>query len=195
MLVVKLGGSLYNTKELKAWLTVLASYAEQQTIIIVPGGGPFADQVRTAQLLHQFDDHHAHHMALLAMAQFALLISGLEPQCQLYYYDKTNQPSIPSLSVWLPEQSILAYSEISQDWSVTSDSLALWLSQQLDAEQLTLVKRCPQKSQLIAELVQAQILDASFEQFYRQQAIKTDIIHYQNYAAFNNDNQNTVIHL
>jgi len=195
MLIVKLGGSLYNTKELKSWLTTLAKAAKQQAIIIVPGGGPFADQVRSAQQLHQFDDQHAHHMALLAMAQFALLISALEPQCQLYYYDKTNKPSTPSLSVWLPEKSILAYSEISQDWSVTSDSLALWLSQQLKAERLTLVKRSPQKSQLIAELIKQQILDAGFEQFYRQQAIKTDIIHYQNYAAFNNDNQNTVIHL
>lgn len=91
MLVVKLGGSLYNTAELQHWLTTLEKYSKQQSILIVPGGGPFAEHVRTAQNLHHFDDNHAHHMALLAMTQFAILIAGIEPQCQLVRYSEITE--------------------------------------------------------------------------------------------------------
>jgi aspartokinase-like uncharacterized kinase len=49
MQVVKIGGSLYDTPELKKWLKQLAKAAKDDSIIIVPGGGPFADTVRDAQ--------------------------------------------------------------------------------------------------------------------------------------------------
>ena len=38
-------------------------------VVIVPGGGLFADQVRVTQKLWQFNDQVAHQMALLAMQQ------------------------------------------------------------------------------------------------------------------------------
>ncbi|HCC82688.1 MAG TPA: delta 1-pyrroline-5-carboxylate synthetase, partial [Methylophaga sp.] len=74
MYVVKLGGSLYHTAELKSWLTLLEQTALNESVVIVPGGGPFADMVRQAQQLHKFDDQHAHHMAILAMAQYGLML-------------------------------------------------------------------------------------------------------------------------
>ena len=48
MWVVKLGGSLAYASELPRWLSALAEGAGGRAII-VPGGGPFADQVRHAQ--------------------------------------------------------------------------------------------------------------------------------------------------
>ena len=47
-------------------------------MVIVPGGGAFADQVRLAQQHWQFDDKTAHSMAILAMQQMALLFKGLK---------------------------------------------------------------------------------------------------------------------
>ena len=93
MIIVKVGGSLYNTPELQHWLSALAAYSSQQTIVLVPGGGPFADQVRTAQTLHHFNDATAHHMAILSMKQFGLLISALIPDCQIIHtHDIPNKP-------------------------------------------------------------------------------------------------------
>ena len=86
MLIIKLGGSLYDTKELVLWLNLLTSEQIQQAIVIVPGGGPFADQVRLGQQTHQLGNSSAHHMALLAMAQFGILISDLQPQCKPFYF-------------------------------------------------------------------------------------------------------------
>ncbi|MBL4637977.1 MAG: delta 1-pyrroline-5-carboxylate synthetase [Proteobacteria bacterium] len=184
MLIVKLGGSLYNTVELKQWLSALANYSQQQHILIVPGGGPFADQVRTAQSLHHFDDHHAHHMAILAMAQFALLIAGIAPQCQLFHYPKNTDSTPPTFSVWLPDEKLLSIKDLSHSWSVTADSLALWLSQQLNADELIIIKRVEDLSLSLADLVNKHILDTEFEASYRARPIKSRLLHYQDYANF-----------
>jgi 5-(aminomethyl)-3-furanmethanol phosphate kinase len=183
MLVVKIGGSLYNTPELKKWLHCLKNYSQQQSILIVPGGGPFADQVRTAQNLHHFDDKQAHHMAILAMAQFALLIKGIEPQCQLFHYPNNKMPS-SALSVWLPDERLLAINELAQNWSVTSDSLALWLAQQLQADELIMIKRAQNMSNSIADLVNKHVLDSSFEARYRSAPLKTRLVHFQDHVNF-----------
>ena len=75
--IVKLGGSHATGPHLKDWLTAIA--AEAGSIAIVPGGGPFADTVRTAQASMGFDDHAAHAMALMAMAQFGCALTNLNP--------------------------------------------------------------------------------------------------------------------
>ena len=192
MLVVKLGGSLYSTVELKRWLSSLKMYSQQQSILIVPGGGPFADQVRTAQALHHFSDSHAHHMSILAMAQFALLIAGIAPNCQLFHYPKNQKLLSSAFSVWLPDENLLSINDLSHSWSVTSDSLALWLAQQLEADELIIIKREKDISNSIAELVNKHVLDSAFEASYRATPIKTRLIHYQDHANFK-PNTNTGI--
>jgi len=103
MIVVKLGGSLYHNDKLTLWLEHIAKIAKEENVIIVPGGGPFADQVRQSQLRHHFNDEHAHHMALLAMQQFGLLLLGLSKQAKPFYFP-AQVLEYSSLSVWLPSK-------------------------------------------------------------------------------------------
>jgi 5-(aminomethyl)-3-furanmethanol phosphate kinase len=63
-IVVKLGGSFAYSDHLRDWIEALAACAGR--VVIVPGGGPFADAVRLAQIQMRFDDKAAHHMAVLA---------------------------------------------------------------------------------------------------------------------------------
>src|ERR1700749_303423 len=79
--IVKLGGSHAAGPHLKDWLTAIAT--EAGSIVIVPGGGPFADTVRAAQAGIGFDDRAAHTMALMAMAQFGSALVSLNPALQL----------------------------------------------------------------------------------------------------------------
>lgn len=183
MLIVKLGGSLYNTAELTHWLDVLAIQSRNQPIIIVPGGGPFAEQVREAQHHHYIDDAHAHHMALLAMAQFGVLIKALQPVCQSYIHTSDNNILFHPLSVWLPDHDLISRGDIRQSWDITSDSLALWLGQQLGG-QLVIIKRCAITSASISRLTQTKILDDGFEAMYRQNPITVRLIHYLDYDQF-----------
>jgi len=181
-IVVKLGGSLYDTPELKIWLTTLAEYAKKQPVILVPGGGPFADNVRTAQALHNFDDKTAHHMALLAMKQFGLVLIGLAPNCQPFSIDN---PKRAPFSVWLPDDSLLLEPSIEQSWSISSDSLALWLTQHVSAQQLLLIKRTKINSQSIKKLIEQDILDKGFAHTFVSSPIAAKIIHYQNHLQLN----------
>ena len=76
--IVKLGGSHAFGPHLHDWLEAIAR--EAGLVVIVPGGGPFADAVRAAQPAMGFDDEAAHAMALMAMAQFG---RALQPQSGL----------------------------------------------------------------------------------------------------------------
>ncbi|NQY27398.1 MAG: delta 1-pyrroline-5-carboxylate synthetase [Piscirickettsiaceae bacterium] len=181
MIVVKLGGSLYGTDELSQWLDELSEHAKHQAIIIVPGGGPFAEQVRQAQQVHTIDDSHAHHMAILAMAQFGLIISALCTNCQ-----KTSSPTRhqEGLTVWLPDSLLLSESELSHSWDITSDSLALWLADKLNAAQLVLVKQSDETSTSINKLTELGVLDAGFISLFKNTAINSQIIHAKHSTLF-----------
>jgi aspartokinase-like uncharacterized kinase len=74
--VVKLGGSFAFSVHLRAWIEAIAACAGR--VVIVPGGGPFADTVRAAQLRMGFDDRAAHDMAILAMEQYGRALASLD---------------------------------------------------------------------------------------------------------------------
>lgn len=185
MRVIKLGGSLFHTPELRQWLELLDSASQQETVVIVPGGGPFADEVRHAQRLHRFSDSSAHHMALLAMAQFGLLIADLAPESQIFYYSQQDPQQLPpGLHVWLPDRSLLDSSEISHSWDVSSDSLALWLSQELEADELIMIKRSTVVSSRIQALIQHGVIDKGFTSLYQRKPVLTKLFHFQQQALF-----------
>jgi aspartokinase-like uncharacterized kinase len=137
MIVIKLGGSLMSDA---ICLTECLNTIEQKIkakVVIVPGGGLFADQVRSAQEKWHFDDDIAHQMALLAMQQMALLFKSIKPNFLL-----ANKVSAldnnRSVSIWSPD--IKELSSIKASWDITSDSLSAWLANQLQATELILVK-------------------------------------------------------
>ena len=82
MWVVKIGGSLSHDPALREWLTRLWEVGGGR-VVIVPGGGDFADAVRQYQQEWHFDDLAAHNMCLLAMAQYAILMQGVVPELVL----------------------------------------------------------------------------------------------------------------
>ena len=141
MWIVKIGGSLLGSPELSRWLEVLVKFSKGH-VIIVPGGGLFADAAREAQNLTNVSDAIAHQLALLAMDQFGLLLAGMNDglvtaSSELEIAERGWQHRA---MVWLPSQMILADQSIPQNWQVTSDSLSAWLANKLGAEQLILVK-------------------------------------------------------
>ncbi len=174
MWVVKLGGSLYTSKHLPLWLNQLTTFKAGEAVV-VPGGGPFADQVRQAQERWKIGDSYAHRMALLAMEQFGHLLLGLESRL----YPATHSIAIrrvlaqQRVAVWLPATELLGHPELPESWDMTSDSLAAWLSGELKASRLILVKRVSLRApQISVQTLAAQgIVDAAFPYFLRLVAI------------------------
>jgi aspartokinase-like uncharacterized kinase len=193
MIVVKLGGSLFGTPELTSWMQVLADYSKQVPIVIVPGGGPFADQVRSADSHYKLSDKTAHHMAILAMKQFGLLLADIAPNAQLM--QNHNPAAISPFSIWLPDDSLLQESGLNHSWSITSDSIALWLASKLTAQHLLLIKRTEIDTASIATLIQEQIIDSEFSELFASNQVDTKILHYQDFEHVDSFPQQTSLYL
>ena len=134
--VVKLGGSLAASIHLTSWLEALS----QTNVIIVPGGGSFADAVRKAQQCWHFDDRTAHDMAILAMEQYGRMLVGLCPKLlATLNLEDLSQP-MGGAKVWLPRPEVLDEAGVPATWDITSDSLAAWLAGKMSAKHLLLVK-------------------------------------------------------
>ena len=123
--VVKLGGSFAFSVHLRAWIEAMAGCAGQ--VVIVPGGGPFADAVRVAQTQMGFDDRAAHQMAVLAMEQYGRALanfnSALSPADSARAIRK--RLDVDRVPVWLPTPTVFSANDIPWSWDVTADSLRL----------------------------------------------------------------------
>lgn len=165
LLVVKIGGSLAGAEELRAWLKVLENAPCE--IVIVPGGGPFANAVRAAQAPMGFDDRAAHEMALLAMTQFGVALASFCRKAVVVAApaEITATLAAGALPVWSPGKMALADSYIPASWNVTSDSLAAWLAGRIGAGRLLLVKQAHPVSGNLPDLAREELVDREFGGF------------------------------
>jgi len=124
-LVVKLGGSL-----LDCLTPIVAEIrALGLPLLVVPGGGPYADRVREQDL----DDDTAHWLAIGAMDRVGRRIrdAGLPAVVDL------SVPTGPA--VLLPSRLLREHDPLPHRWEVTSDTIAAWVARTLSAE-LVLLK-------------------------------------------------------
>jgi hypothetical protein len=177
LLVVKIGGSLLREPRLGPVVGLVAG--AMRPIVVVPGGGVFADTVRECQAAQGFDDATAHRMALLAMHQTGLVLAGLAPRL-------TPAGTLPAVAralasgkvpVWLPLRLSERDRRIPADWSITSDGLAARLAERLGAPAVLLLKSCavPQGASL-AELTRNGIVDARFAEIVDRAALSWRIL-------------------
>jgi aspartokinase-like uncharacterized kinase len=140
--VVKLGGSLLEGDGLLGLLGALADLASSHGLLVVPGGGPFADAVRAACERQDPGESAAHWMAILAMDQFAQLLAGLEPRARLVGGpdDIATTLARGRLALLAPFAWFHAEDPLPHGWHVTSDSIAAWVAGRLGAARLVLLK-------------------------------------------------------
>jgi aspartokinase-like uncharacterized kinase len=165
MWVVKLGGSLTTDPALPEWLDLLAQLGGGR-VTVVCGGGNLADEVRRAQALWQFNDLAAHNMAVLAMAQTGYQLHAMNPSLHL----AARKADIAGVlhkgrtAIWLPFELQRETPDARTHWGATSDTIALDLARDLNAERLVVVKSCViDPSQSLAQLGAAGVLDEGFD--------------------------------
>ncbi len=140
--IIKVGGSLYHHAEFSTIGATWAKLAQTQRLLLLPGGGPFADQVRTADARFQLSDSAAHWMAILAMDQYAYLLADLIPQAALVrdLAGASAACAAGQLAVLAPTMLLLQSDPLPHSWHITSDSIAAWLAQYADIRLLVLLK-------------------------------------------------------
>jgi len=116
-----------------------------------------------------FDDGAAHHMALLAMEQYGVMLAGLgggklhPAATRTGILAALREGLVP---VWMPTRMVLGRPDIAESWDVTSDSLAAWLAGRLAAGTLILVKSVAvEPGSTIQDLVGAGVVDAALPGF------------------------------
>jgi aspartokinase-like uncharacterized kinase len=132
--VVKVGGGVGDA--LPALCTTLGELGQRHPLLVVPGGGGFADAVRDADRRFRLRAPTSHRMAILGMEQFGWLLSDLIPgavRC-------TSRPRVSAgrATVLLP--AALPLDALPASWHVTSDSIAAWVACRAGAGRLVLVK-------------------------------------------------------
>ena len=174
MWVVKIGGSLEAAPGLRALLALLVEYGRAKTVI-VPGGGRFADRVRTSQVALNLDDPAAHALAIQAMEQYAGVLCSLDARlCPIAAVDELGNVNMASaLPVWLPGKLLSAQPGIPASWQVTSDSLALWFAGEISATALVLVKSVANETPDIKRLCATGYLDEYFPQMMARTNVET----------------------
>ncbi len=189
--IVKLGGALLRAAELPAWLAACAGDADcAARCVVVTGGGVLADEVRALQARWHFDDSLAHELALDTMRLNARLLHGLAPRlmpCTMIHAQRFPAQASCRGWLWSPPRHF-APRELPASWSVTSDSIALWLAQALGARAVLLVKSLPlphKPSMSAVSLATDGVVDAFFPQLLAQGTVparllgKTDVDDFQ----------------
>lgn len=128
--VMKIGGSLMDSApDILKKVSEFTETEKNISILIVPGGGVFADTIRSKTAQYGIGDEAAHWMAILAMEQYAY-----------YLIDKTGATGIETIeclpsgfSILLPYRLLKTTDELPHSWDVTSDTIAAWVAKRLNA--------------------------------------------------------------
>ncbi|HEY5388241.1 MAG TPA: amino acid kinase [Thermoleophilia bacterium] len=140
--VVKVGGSLGRGACLAELGARLVELGRTKRLLVVPGGGAFADVVREYDARFGLRPSTAHWMAVLAMDQYGHLLADLVPGCALVRTlgEARAWLAHEGVSVLLPSEPLRHADTLPHSWSVTSDSIAAWLTGQVGAGLLVLLK-------------------------------------------------------
>ncbi|NLF88442.1 hypothetical protein GX563_06430 [Candidatus Bathyarchaeota archaeon] len=140
--VLKVGGSLSSEpKKLRCLMARLAEIAKTHRLVVVPGGGDFADTVRRLDKQFTLDRHVSHRMAILAMDQYGLLLSDLSTgSVVVRQFDQALAAcDSGNLAIFLPSRFMFEEDPLENSWAVTSDSIALCIALRLGAERVLFV--------------------------------------------------------
>ena len=164
-LVVKVGGSLYDlpdlTMRIRAWL-------ERQhwtRVLIVPGGGPFAEVVRHLDWTHGLGEEVSHWLAIEAMSLAGQFLCRLLPEAIVL----ARVPGEPDGCGPFILDSLPFFREDEEQpghyphrWDVTSDSLAVRVAVKASAAEFVLLKSVSWRSEDWATASREGVVDSYF---------------------------------
>jgi len=147
------GGSLLDWPELPgrlaAFLEAQCGHAAclRDKAVLIAGGGPFADLIRTMDQTHDLGDQKAHRLAIRSLDLTAELLAALLPGFAVVHRPEDlwacrNLGQVPILAPgrFLEEVDDRGPDPLAASWDVTSDSIAARIAVLLGARRLVLLK-------------------------------------------------------
>ena len=144
-MLFKLGGSILYSGFMKIWVKFITDRFKGRAII-VPGGGLFANHIRSVQKNYNLEDDIAHDMALYSMSQMGLLISSID-RTNVHFCNTKNEINgvieenkVPIIGNFDFLKKRIG--SLNKNWSITSDSIAVLISEELQLNTVLIVKSC-----------------------------------------------------
>ena len=173
--------------ELRRWLDVCCGSSSALNCVVVAGGGHLADDVRELAHAWVIPERAAHELAVTAMHMHGRLLHALAPKldCVEQPAELRRRLGQSVRVIWTPMPD--AAPELPRSWDVTSDSMSLWLAQQLQAEALMLVKSCRLADAAACDarvMAEQGLVDAYFPRLMRSNALPVRWLHKGQYGLF-----------
>lgn len=146
-MVVKIGGSLLEWPEFPGQLAELLDSLGDPRVVLVVGGGGFADLVRRLDRVHGLGESRSHALALWSLEVSARVVESLLPGSEVVEaldlarkcWGKGLTPIVsPRLIMEGEDRRSLA--PLPESWATTTDSIAARVATLLGIEELILLK-------------------------------------------------------
>ncbi|MFW9874676.1 MAG: hypothetical protein ACFFG0_16335 [Candidatus Thorarchaeota archaeon] len=158
--LIKIGGSILDDFEnLNSTISQFSQLFEKDVIgkiILIPGGGSFANFIRKAYSELKFTNELAHWMSIVSMNYNGIELGKKFPKLEvLEEYNKLKEIG-KSFFIFLPYRFLKENDKLPHSWDVTSDSITLFLAKKLGLNECFLIKDIDgildEKNQVIKEL-------------------------------------------
>jgi 5-(aminomethyl)-3-furanmethanol phosphate kinase len=140
--VVKVGGSLAQRPlKLRTLCSKLSELSKNQGLVIVPGGGDFADVARKMDKQFALSPFVSHRMAILGMDAYGFLLADLIENSSISEtFEKTTQIlENKKLAVFLPSRFMFSEDPLANSWEVTSDAISVCIAGRLQVKRILLL--------------------------------------------------------
>ncbi len=142
--VFKIGGKiLENSKNLECTISQLKKLYEDNTlqkIIIIPGGGSYANFIRSIDKNLVLGDDLAHWMAIFSMDYNGKDLNRKFPDFECIDDFKKIQSAKRIFCIFLPFNYLRKNDELPHSWDVTSDSIAIYIANKLNLNECYFIK-------------------------------------------------------
>lgn len=170
MFIIKFGGSLSKSPDvIRKIFGILEEVSFNHKFIIIPGGGEFADIVLKYYETHNLNLKISHDTCILAMDITGKILSNFT-KIKTSYELKENTILLPS--------RMLIDSDLEISNEITSDSIAIYIANKIDAENVILLKNIDgifvdgklrgEISAKELEKIKGDVVDAAFPKFIQK---------------------------
>jgi len=135
--LIKIGGSL--TYEAEPLLKALKNYAREKNkkIVIIPGGGDFADVVRKIDKTLNISNSLSHKLAIKCMDLIGEVYAEIgDIKAYDTLFDLKREIEKEKIAILLPSKILLSTDIAEHSWAITSDSLSLYIGKLLDVREV-----------------------------------------------------------
>ena len=168
MWVVKIGGSWLKNPKLPSLVNFLQKFANHKIVLVV-GGGVFAETVRDVYKSNKMTEVTGHVLAMKATEIFAYYLKSINPDILITY--KITNFIKESLNLWLPTEKLSFEKKFEKNWESTSDSIATWLYSNTNSKGVVFIKSLSfanEEQQKLRDLQKKNIMDLNVKKYVKR---------------------------